>query len=150
MAQPHTPKDTRRHLAGESAVGRCVAPREGLHANKDACRPQPSRQDKCPRLRGSGPRRGGKAGRQGVALAWAGGGRGRRCGAAVWLHREGMTGVRARRLTQAAERHGRAGGSRAWTSPPTSGAGSRHKQAPKLGAGRRAVGACPRGWVGVG
>lgn len=50
-----------------------MAPREGLHANKDACCPRPSRQDKCPCLRGSGPRRGGMAGRQGVALAWAGG-----------------------------------------------------------------------------
>lgn len=117
--------------------------------NKDACRP---RQDECPRSPGvpAKPARDGWLGRQGVALAWAGGGRGRRCGAAVWLHREGRTGVRARRLTQAAERHGRAGGSRAWTPPPTSGAGSPHRRAPELGAGRRAAGACPRGWVGVG
>lgn len=31
-----------------------MAPREGLHANKDACCPRPSRQDKCPGLRGPG------------------------------------------------------------------------------------------------
>ena len=74
MAQPRTPKGTRRHLAVVSAGGggEWDTAREGPLANKDASRPQTSRPDgRQPRSRGI---RAKKAGRQGVALAWGAGG----------------------------------------------------------------------------
>lgn len=122
--------------------------------NKDACRPQPSRPDgrqpRSPGVRAKKARGGWETGRRPrVGGRWRGGAGKRRCGTAVWLRLEGIPRVRERRLTQAAELHGRGGGSRAWTPPPppTSRAGSPHERARELGAGRRAAGGVPT-WVG--
>lgn len=105
MAQPRTPKGTRRHLAGVSAEGGECGTAGGAPRERRRLSPPAVAAGRVSRVsRGLGQEGEGWLGDRASPSAWAGGGRGRRCGAAVRLHPEGMAGVRARRLTQAAER----------------------------------------------
>lgn len=138
MAQPRTPKGSRRrHLAVASAEGGECGTAGGAPREQRRRPPPPGVRAEKPRggrETGRRPRVGGRWPREKV----------RDCGVAA--PRRGIPGARARRLTQATERHGRAGGS-----PGLDAAAHERCRFPRTGESRSwGRGAAPRGRVHVG